>query len=450
MSDDVIALADGPIEIPPAPQVDTLRPQERDTSRKLLLVEDSNFFRTVVARAIRKSIPQVDIAAASTLAEAQALLDENPGGYFLALLDLNLPDAQDGEIVDLVIGHRVPAVVFTGQYDEFLREEMLARNVLDYVIKDSPSSLDYVVSMVGRIYGNRMIRALVVDDSKTSRRYLVDLMRLYQFEVVEADGGAKALEMILADPTIKLLITDHHMPGMSGFDLINTVRRNRPRHDLAIIGVSASGDASLSAKFIKFGANDFINKPFLREEFFCRVSQNIDLLENIEALKDAANKDFLTGLPNRRYFFEFGERLMARARRDEKRVVVANLDIDFFKKVNDTYGHDAGDIVLKGVARILADTLRRPTDIAARLGGEEFAFYAEDMSLAEAGAFFDGVRARIEAAAFETEAGTLKVTASIGIVIGGADELGTLLNLADAKLYDAKEGGRNRVVTAQV
>ncbi len=426
----------------------------RPTSNRLLLVEDSNFFQNVVIRAISKSLPHIKISSAATMAEAQILLENTPEGFFLALLDLNLPDSSNGEIVDAVLEYNIPSIVFTGQYDEHIRTEMLARNILDYVIKDTPSSLDYIVSMVRRTFSNRFIRALVVDDSRTSRHHLTNLLKLYQFEVLSVDNGHDALEMLLEDKSIKLLIADHYMPNMSGFELINAVRRNRPRHELAIIGVSASGGSSLSAKFIKYGANDFINKPFMREEFFCRVTQNVDLLESIEALKDAANMDFLTGLPNRRQFFELGERYLAQAKRDPKSVIIANLDIDFFKKVNDTYGHDAGDTVLKGVAALLADALQRPTDIAARMGGEEFAFCALDMSLEEAEAYFNTIRSNIEAASFHAAGSEIKVTVSIGLVAGdnidNAHSLNSLLNLADEKLYDAKNGGRNKVVASSL
>ena len=142
----------------------------------------------------------------------------------------------------------------------------------------------------------------------------------------------------------------------------------------------------MSARFIKVGANDFITKPFQPEEFYCRVTQNIDLIEKTQALVDAATKDFLTGLYNRRFFFEKGVGKLERARRERKSVALAMLDIDHFKSVNDTYGHDVGDEVLQVVSKTLQDSARAD-DLVARLGGEEFCVLMEDINRAELDVF---------------------------------------------------------------
>ncbi len=414
--------------------------------QKLLVVEDSTVFRAIVEQQIGQELG-IELVLAETMVQGLAAVEGRADEFFLALLDLTLPDAPNGEIVDAMLGRGIPVVVFTSRYDEALRETLLAKNVIDYVPKDSPASLKYLVSMVRRIQRNRETTALVVDDSATARQLARHLLELYQFDVREADSGQAALDALEAEPGIRLVITDYNMPGMDGFELIQHLRRRFDRDELAIIGVSAGGDAPLSAKFIKYGANDFLNKPYLREEFFCRISQNMEMLDNIRALREAAGKDFLTGLPNRRSFFEIAGALHAAARRDGARAFAAMIDVDHFKRVNDTHGHDAGDAVLREIGRLLPSLLVRESDVVARLGGEEFAVFAYDVTPETAASFFESVRQAVADAVIATPAGALNVTVSIGVSCRIGDSLQHMLNAADACLYDAKAAGRDRVVS---
>lgn len=412
----------------------------------ILLVEDSRTIANAVRKRIESSLG-CPVVWTQSLAETKALLDGGGEAFFLGLLDLTLPDAPDGEVVDYVIGKGVPSVVFTATYNEDLRRRVLAMKVIDYVVKDSPSSLAYVVALAKRIHRNRETKVLVVDDSSTSRKYMGGLLRNFQFHVHEAANAGEAIDLLEREDDIKLMVTDYNMPGMDGFDLIRAVRRTRDTERMAIIGVSASGSNELSARFIKIGANDFITKPFLEEEFFCRVAQNVTLVEQLQELRDAATKDFLTRLYNRRFFFDTAEPLFATAAKRGTPLAAAMIDVDFFKKVNDTHGHDAGDDVLKAVANVLRQTVRK-CDLLARFGGEEFCILAEDLPPAEVAPYFDSVRAAIEAAAIKTGDQTLRVTASIGVCPVPKASLHDMLNAADAMLYRAKQNGRNRVELA--
>jgi PleD family two-component response regulator len=122
--------------------------------------------------------------------------------------------------------------------------------------------------------------------------------------VLEAENGEEALNIIDEHKDIRLVITDFNMPKMDGFELTKKLRQLYTKQDMAIIGMSTYGNNLLSARFLKIGGSDFLNKPFLEEEFFCRINQNMDLLEYIKNLRFVATRDFLTGLYNRRHFFE--------------------------------------------------------------------------------------------------------------------------------------------------
>ncbi|MEE8371314.1 MAG: diguanylate cyclase, partial [Sphingomonadales bacterium] len=217
------------------------------------------------------------------------------------------------------------------------------------------------------------------------------------------------------------------------------------KDELAVIGMSSFGDTNLSSRFIKMGANDFISKPFRAEELFCRINQNLDLIENVRALNNAATKDFLTGLHNRRFFFDAAESIIAGAGRSGSPVAVALLDIDKFKAVNDTFGHDAGDAVLVGLAGVLAASVRK-SDIVARFGGEEFCLLLSGHDPDYLEAHFKKLLREVWANRVPHEGTELRVTASIGVVEATSNDIEALIGEADALLYQAKEAGRNRAL----
>jgi len=388
-----------------------------------------------------------EVVTALTLAETRAAVEQAEVPFDIALVDVVLPDAPEGEAVGWLVERGVSCVVFTGVFSEDLRERLLAQQVIDYVIKDTPSSLDYLIGLVERLQRNRDVKVLVVDDSKTARHYVCNLLKSYKFEVVEASSAQAGLAALEADPAIRLVITDYYMPEMDGVEMVRRMRIKHHADTLAIIGVSSGGGSALSAKFIKHGANDFLHKPFLPEEFFCRVIQNIRMLDMVQNLTDMATRDVLTGIHNRRFFFDAGAALFASARREHLSLTAAIIDLDLFKDVNDTYGHDAGDRLLSHVAALLR-RMCRETDVVARFGGEEFAILAVNMDPASVRPFFEGLRAAIEAEVIVHQKKRIPVTASFGVCSRDEPTLEAMLKSADEALYRAKQNGRNRVEIA--
>ncbi len=418
---------------------------------KLLLIEDSKMFSNLIKNRVESDL-NIPVVVASTLAEGKKQIMDQGDEFFLALLDLNLPDASGDEVVRFVRGEGIPSVVFTASFDENLRETILAMDVIDYVTKDNPSSVDYVVSLVQRIRNNASEKALVVDDSKVARTIASKLLRLFQFQVLEAESGQQALSIINDHTTrsgneISLVLTDYNMPGMDGFELVRGIRKTCSKSTMAVIGISSQGGNAISTKFIKNGANDFITKPFFPEELLCRVSQNMDIIDQLNSLRVAATRDYLTGMVNRRYFFEMATPIYSNSKRNAADLIVAMIDVDHFKSVNDTYGHDVGDEVLIAVAGVLEKT-SRDTDIIARFGGEEFCLIAPAIKQDDITPYLNLIRTRIEELSFEAGETTFQITASIGATRNLGTGLEQMIGDADAMLYNAKESGRNRVVIA--
>lgn len=409
----------------------------------ILVIDNSRWFCDLVKQRIESEL-SFKVRCGRSLSDAADMIHGEKIKFFVAIVGLYVQDAPAGAIVDFVVSKNIPTIVFTGKFNDEIRESILSKKVIDYVIKEDIHSLDYIISLIKRIKRNRHIKVLVVDDSAFVRDHIGELLSLHQYQVFKAPDGKKACEILEDNTDIKLIITDYRMPDMDGFQLTKRIRQKHRREELAIIGFSGQGCNKLSAKFIKNGANDFISKPFLTEEFYCRITQNIDMIEYIKAIKDASNKDYLTGLYNRRYFFESGAKMHANSKRKHITIAIAMVDIDHFKKVNDSYGHDAGDIVLVTLSKMLKDRFRE-SDIVSRFGGEEFCILVANMYSQYIRTTFESLREAIENTKIPIGNQSISVTVSIGVCAKLFDNLEGMIKGADAMLYQAKQGGRNMV-----
>ncbi|MCE2573194.1 diguanylate cyclase [Motilimonas eburnea] len=411
--------------------------------KKILVIEDSSTVRNILLQVIEKKL-NVPVDTAESMAQCRALIKEHGSeAYFAAMVDLNLPDAASGEAVAYTLAHQIPSIVLTGDYNETMRNKLLNMGVVDYVIKDSTYSFNYAISLLQRLHKNQRIEVLVVEDSSVARSYLEGLLKQHLFQVYTANDGHEALQVLAQHPHIKLLLTDYNMPNVDGFQLVQQLRKHYDKNQLAIIGLSSADDTSLSARFIKHGANDFLTKPFIHEELYCRVNQTLDHMELIAEIQDAANRDYMTKLYNRRYLFNYGSELHARAKQGDISLAVTIMDIDHFKEVNDTYGHEAGDIVLKHFANMLATCF--PKSLVARLGGEEFCILMQETDNEQASYRLNKFRERLAQSPITAAEDEIWVTASFGVSNFIGDSLDSQINRADKLLYEAKNDGRNRV-----
>ncbi|CAN2041698.1 two-component system, cell cycle response regulator [Candidatus Magnetomoraceae bacterium gMMP-15] len=410
---------------------------------RILIVEDSKAVAGLISEKVSSEC-EFETMVAGTYAQAKEIIEKN-NKFFIAVLDLNLPDAPNGEIVDFVLSKGIPVIVLTATLNDILRKKILAKNVVDYIVKEGVNAINYVIYMILRLKKNRNVKALVVDDASTFRNLIRRLLELHQFQVIEAVDGYEALNLLKKYPDIKLVITDYEMPRMDGFELVFQLRKLYSKDKMAIIGLSASTSETLSAQFLKKGANDFLSKPFLTEEFYCRITQNIELIELIEGIREASIRDYLTGLYNRRHLYEIGKAAHENAVKKNRPMAVGMVDIDFFKKINDTYGHDTGDIALKNISDQLVKNVRK-SDMVSRFGGEEFCVLLNNMDKQRALLAFGKIRKLIEKSEVKLNKKIIKLTVSIGVATSLKDSLEEMIKTADEKLYEAKESGRNRVV----
>ena len=229
-----------------------------------------------------KELFGIKIEVCRNFEEMQEAYDLNSEPITLAISNINLPGAENGEALNYLVDLSVPTIVFTSTFQEKTREGLMAKEIVDYIIKDNIFAVDMLAESVCRFLTNQRHHVLIVDDSPTARALLTTRLKRYNFQVQSADSGATAIEILKKNPDISLVITDYNMPDIDGFELTRRIRHVRGSHQLRVIGVSSSADRLLSARFLKAGGNDFMMRPFIDEEFYCRVNQNLDTLVQIK------------------------------------------------------------------------------------------------------------------------------------------------------------------------
>ena len=409
----------------------------------LFLLENSTQIAATIIDSIRNRLP-LNVIRSSSLQEARALFAESSVEFEAAVVDLELPDATYLEILQFLRDQKLSAIIITRGIDDELRRGIWEYGIIDYLIKHQERSIEYLVSIVDRLCRNPSVKVLIVDDSKIMRLYFGGLLRNHRYHVLLAKSGEEGLQMFEEHPDIKLVLLDYLMTGMDGIDLTVALRRTYPKEELSIIALSGQDKEEVSAQFIKSGANDYIDKRMSKEGFYCRISHQIEMLENIQLLRESGYRDFLTGLYNRRYFFDVGRAMHAAAIRAGNDMVLAMLDIDHFKKINDTYGHDTGDLVIRDLAQKMLNRFRK-SDIVARFGGEEFCVLLNNTPSHEAEKIFDALRQAVSCVPLECGFGSVGYTVSIGVCSKRHDDLESMISKADELLYKAKNSGRNQV-----
>jgi len=296
-------------------------------------------------------------------------------------------------------------------------------------------------------------RILVAEDSVIYRKLMEQCLSKQGHPVLFAKDGREALDLF-ASHRPAIVITDWTMPDVSGLDLVRQIRQNFREAFSYIILITSNTNKEQVIEGLSAGADDYVTKPFHEGELLARVgvgSRMVELHRQLDAknrqLEELALTDPLTGLPNRRAVEQWTARQFSAAARHRFPVWVAIADLDHFKKVNDTYGHEAGDLVLEKFSELLKAHTRK-SNMCARLGGEEFLLIITHVDKEGVKIAVERLRSALAEYPFEFRGRVVRVTASFGITgLQGtsAPDLDELLKRADAALYSAKNSGRNRL-----
>lgn len=536
--------------------------------KKLLIVDNS----VVIINVLKDLFAQkndFEIHVAKSLNEVETLLLSHR--FFMAVSNMVLPDALNGELLSTLKASDIPTVVLSSKIDDTFLDNIKKYQIIDYVLKDSINGLEIVYNLVELMLYIKDMEVLIVEDSISFANQIKDILESLLLKPIIVKNGKEALDILKSNKNISMVVTDLNMPEMDGLTLVKHIRKEKSQIELPILTMSSSEDKNYRVKLFKHGVNDFLSKPILEDEFkskvidifsgikkveeietfnqimdehvitsttddkgiikyvsqaFCEISgyskeeligrnHNIvrhpdmpssiyeELWSTIQSGKqwkgeiknltkdgsyywvsaiiepdfdrqgniigyhavrqDITDKkriyelsitDGLTGLYNRRYFNDTIKSVMEKTVRNTEFFAFLILDIDNFKKYNDTYGHQEGDNVLEQVANVLKRTFKRSDDMVFRLGGEEFGILMTVKDVNDAKKLAENARANIESLKIEHSKNPPSnvITSSFGLLIvsleeGHDYEVDFIYKIADNCLYEAKENGRNNVVT---
>ncbi len=299
---------------------------------------------------------------------------------------------------------------------------------------------------------------LVVEDNPVTRRLLQKTLKRSGYHVVAVENGRQALE-VFRKQFFPIVITDWVMPEMDGLELCRTIREMELPGYVVIILLTAKDSKDDIIRGLDAGADDYLTKPFNHPELVARLRAGIRILNLEKSLKEANEEirilsitDPLTGCYNRGFLTERLNQEIKRARRYGRALSLCLCDIDHFKRINDTFGHQTGDLVLKEFVKIIEESIRKDVDWVARYGGEEFVVILPETDLQGGICMAERLRASVEASTIEIPAAdSIKITASFGVTAFGPEtpeaviSPEAMINTADQLMYQAKKEGRNRI-----
>jgi len=298
------------------------------------------------------------------------------------------------------------------------------------------------------VNSDKQYNILAVDDAKDTLMLLNFDLAEEGYQVFTAESGELALD-VLAEQEIDMILLDMYMPGISGLAMLQKLKADPAFINIPIIMLSASNDEDQIVAALEFGADDYVTKPYIPKVLLARIRTSLRLLDKTLQLESLAKTDFLTGINNRGCFDDLANKAISLANRNNSPLVMAMLDIDLFKGVNDNYGHEAGDRVLVKFASIISECFR-DYDIIGRIGGEEFAVCMPNTFSPDAFSACERFRIMIENQQIKLSDAndcSISITVSIGLSLGQGEDINfeDLLKKSDLALYQAKESGRNQV-----
>jgi diguanylate cyclase (GGDEF)-like protein len=290
---------------------------------------------------------------------------------------------------------------------------------------------------------------LIVDDMSSNITALAEILK-FHCKIKVANTGKKALEIAFSDNPPDVILLDVIMPEMDGYEVCKILKGDSRTKDIPIIFITSSNEVEEEIKGLELGAIDYITKPFNSKLVRIRVINHLELKLYRDMLKENSMIDGLTGIYNKAKFNNVLETEWRRSRRLQKELSVIILDIDKFKAYNDSYGHLKGDECIKSIAEVLDNFFKRPGDLTARWGGEEFSCLLPDTDINNAKILAEGLRQEIENLNIEHktyERGKITISLGVSSIIPqkNDDDYQSIMVEADNALYKAKEMGRNRV-----
>ncbi|EAI7224266.1 diguanylate cyclase [Campylobacter coli] len=409
-------------------------------NKKILLIDDNKMLGKLLAKKIQTTLNcEVDIVF--SLAETKALPDDE---YFLTFADLCLPDAPNGEVVDYVLAKNWPVIVLTASNDKATKDKFMDKDILDYIFKESDTCIDQIIDSIVKLERYAKTKVILALSKLPERNEIKKILTQRKFNVLAAAHGEEAMSYLNDNNDVKLIIADANMPVISGSELLSEVRTRFGDHDLGVIILGDKDDALESSLLIN-GANEYLIKPLNKESFNCRLDRCLNYMTNMQFLSIYNNLDPISGVKNSNALLNCVEDYLNEISGKEEEFAFAFLDIDNLRNLNEEYGHEVGDKIVKICADEASNEVKG-RDIVGRYSPEKICIVLKNVSQERAIKILSRIRVNIKKAGILVNLDEVFFTASIGVVFAkSGDQFETLINKASEALSQAKANGKDRV-----
>lgn len=413
---------------------------------RVLIAEQEQAVRDALIDRVEKTLG-VTADAVNTAAAVRRLIEKHPGEYVLAVVDTRLPDAPNGEVLDALTSNAIPTIAISAKVTDEIANRLLDKHIIDCVLKRTDEDIDLLANIVQQTLCNPQRKILYFSTDDINRKKVRQLLDIHRYTIIDVRNKADIRRQLNDHRDISLVIMDQSTLQFNAIETISDLRQHYRREDLAITTICDHEDQQLGAKLLRAGANDVIRQPMPTDEFYYRIKQCVESVERVREIKYSATRDMLTGVYNRDYLYDVGEKLYASAKRGDIQLTLAMIEIDNFEQLTTQHGPEASNAVLKTLAPLLSAELRQ-NDVLARYDTSTFVCIASNVGEHNAIMVCERLRQVITKSRVEFQSKTLSVSCSIGATTNPEDTLLSMIGSAHQSLQTAIENGRNRVVVS--
>ena len=411
---------------------------------RVLIAEQEQAVRDALVDRVEKSLG-VTADTVNTAAAVRKLMEKHAGEYVLAVVDTRLPDAPNGEVLDALTANSITTIAIASKVTEEIADRLLNKHIIDCVLKRTDEDTELLADIVQQTLCNPQRKILYFSTDDFNRKKIRQLLDIHRYTIIDVRNKADIRRQLSEHRDISLVIMDQSTLQFNAIDTISDLRQLYRREDLAIAAVCDHEDQQLGAKLLRAGANDVMRQPMPTDEFYYRVKQCVESVERVREIKYTATRDLLTGVYNRDYLFDVGEKLYASAQRGDIKLTLAMIDIDNFEDLTTQHSPKASNTVLETLAPLLSAELRQ-NDVLARYDASTFVCLISNVGEHNAIMVCERIRQLVNKSQIEYQETTFSVSCSIGATTDPDSSLLKMIGNAHQSLQEAINKGRNCVV----
>lgn len=411
---------------------------------RVLVAEQEQAVRDMLVQQVFESLG-VHADAVNTSSAVRKLLGAQDSDYVLAIVDTRLPDAPDGEVLETLSEYQIPTIAISSNVTEPVAEKLLDRHIIDCVLRRSDEDLEIIADIVKRTLLNSERKIIFLGHNDFNRKSIREMLDIHRYTVIDVRSEVDVRRQLENHRDVTLVLIDDSATQDDELGLINSLRQQYRREDLGVITVCEEADSGRTARMLKAGANDVLTRPVQTSEFYYRIRQCVESVERVREIKFSNIRDTLTGVYNRDYLFDVGEKMYASAQRGDISLTMAMLQIDNFDQLTIEHGIEVSNQILKTIAPLLQSELRK-NDVVARYNAGTFVALASNVGDHNAIMVLERIRQLIAKTPIYCGASVLNITGSIGATTYPDETFVAMIGNAQKSLAQAIKEGQNSVV----